>query len=163
MRKITQLFALVIILFNCKCTTQKKVHTKSHVILDFKACDRNEKQYDFIQIDITKNFKKYKMIDDAFCEYRFINKDKSIIYVSSDIYSGSRLNYKNLYDIGINNYYPKKTMFSDTIKNQGKDAQNLYWLEYLLGDVVIGYTKVPIENKQKYDTLISSLKRIKKL
>lgn len=103
------------------------------------------------------------MINDAFCEYRFINKDKSIIYVSSDIYRGSRLNYKNLHDVGMDGYYPKRTMFSDTIKNQGKDAQNLYWLEHVLGDVVIGYRGVSKENKPKYDTIISSLKRLKEL
>lgn len=162
MKKITQLFVLVIMLFNYKCATKEKVHTKNHLILDFKDCDSKEKQYDFIQINITKDFKKDKMINDAFCEYRFINKDKSIVYVSSDIYRGSRLNYKNLYNIGIDGYYPRRTMFSDTIKNQGKDTQNLYWLEYVLGDVVIGYTRVSEENKQKYDTIISSLKRVKK-
>lgn len=160
MRKITKFLILIIVLVNLKCSTRKEAYTKDHIILDFKDCDSREKQYHFIQIDITKDFKKDKMINDGFCEYRFTNKDKSIIYISSDIYRGSRLNYKNLYDIGIDGYYPRKTVLSDTLKNQGKDSQNLYWLEYVLGDVVIGYTKVSEESKPKYDRIISSLKRI---
>lgn len=146
MKKVTQFFILVIMLFNYNCTTQKKIFAKNPTILDFKDCDIKEKEYSFIQIDITKDFKKSKIFNDAFCEYRFTNKDKSVIYVSSDIYRGSRLNYKNLYDIGINGYYPQDISLSDTVKNQGKDSQNLYWLEHILGDVVIGYAKVTEEN-----------------
>jgi hypothetical protein len=138
------------------------MYKKNYAILDFKDCDDKEKGYNFIKINITKELKKSKIINDAFCEYRFTSKDKSIIYISSDVYRGSRLNYKNLYEIGIDGYYPRKTSISDTIKNEGRDAQNLYWLEYVLGDVVVGYNNVSETNKQKYDTIISSIKRLKK-
>jgi hypothetical protein len=163
MRKINQAFILIIILFNFKCTTQKSVYKKNYVILDFKDCDDKEKEYNFIKIDIPKELKKSKVTNDAFCEYRFTCRDESVVYITSDVYRGSRLNFKNLYDIGVDGYYPRKTTLSDTIKNEGKDTQNLYWSEYILGDVVVGYSKVPEINKEKYDTIISSIKRLKKL
>ncbi|WP_167342233.1 hypothetical protein [Nonlabens sp. SY33080] len=47
----------------------------------------------------------------------------------------------------------------DTIKNSGKDRNNLYWLEYVLGDVVIGYVNVPEEQKEQFEKAIASLDR----
>lgn len=162
MRKTTVIYLFLIILINFNCSTHNNVFLKNYVKLDFKDCNNEVNLYDYIQINIKRDFKIKKIVNDAFCEYRLTNKDESILYVSSDIYRGSRLNYKNLYKIGIDGYYPKSTINSDTIRNHGLDSKNQLWAEYVLGDVVIGYVNVPIENKEKYDLILSSLKRIKK-
>jgi hypothetical protein len=163
MKKIYYLAILSsIVLINSNCSNLNFVDSKSNLLLDFRDFDEKDKEYEYIQINIPKKFKKEKHINDAFCEYRFTDKDKSVLYVSSDIYRGSKLNYENLYRIGINSYYPIKTNISDTIKNQGKDSKDLYWLEYVLGDVVIGYVNVDEKSKSKYDSIVSSLKKINK-
>lgn len=135
------------------------VHDNSKNIskkLDFRNCLSDEKRYEQITIYIPKGFKKEKKEKHGFCEYRFNYTDKSVIYVSSDIYSGSSLNYGNLLNIGVNTYAKSRSLtLTDIIKSSGKN-KDLYWLEYVLGDIVIGYVNVPKNRKVEFDNVISS-------
>ncbi len=133
------------------------------IVLDFTNCLLNEKKYDKIILNIPKRFIKKRVIDyHGFCEYSFKYDDGSIIYVCTDIYNGSYLNYNNRMSLDINTYAKLRSIEPiDTIKNYGMQQNGKYWLEYILGDIVIGYLNVPSEFKELFDNVIPSLKRKK--
>jgi len=102
-----------------------------------------------------------KIINEGFCEYQLKYKDSLIFYVSSDIYSGSRINFKNTYAIGIDTYAKSRSLEPvDTIKNEGQQENGKYWLEYILGDVVVGYVNMPLSHEIKFKHMINTLKRV---
>lgn len=141
--------------FSSKVSQQTKVKS-----LDFKNCLLVEKPYNSILIEIPKNYRLKKEINNGFCEYRFKYNEDIFFYVSGDIYSGSSLNYENLYEKGITSYTKnRKDNFQDTIRNYGRDKRSLYWSEYILGDVVVGYLNVPKERKAEFDKAITSIAR----
>ena len=157
MRKI-HVITLFIIAFYLSCSSSKYIGVSSKK-LGFENCLEKEKRYSFVLIDVPKGAKKQKLEKHGFCEYRFNYNDKSTIYVSTDIYSGSRLNYDNLYQIGVDTYAKSRSeTLTDTIKNSGTD-KDLHWLEYVFGDVVVGYVNVSKERKIEFDRAIASLSK----
>lgn len=155
---------LSILLFVVGCSSAQinNDQIKTKVIkLDFEQCLLDDKEYNQIRIEVMKGFKKKKVVKHGFCEYQLWYKDSSVFYVSTDIYSGSRLNYENLYQIGIDTYAKSRSLNPvDTILNSGEQINDHYWLEYVMGDVVIGYVNVNSEKKKIYDQLMKSLKRV---
>lgn len=142
------------------CVTAKVKNNTHEKSLDFKNCLLKRKPYNSILIEVPKKYKLNKVINNGFCEYRFIYKEGLIIYISSNIYNGSSLNYENLYKKGIISYSRgRKDDFKDTIKNSGLSIRSTYWLEYILGDVVVGYVNVPEDKKEVFDKAVSSIIR----
>lgn len=159
MKKINfTIFIFFLIFIMASCSTNRRQNNRK-LFLDFEACELTEKQYKIIEIEVPSNYKLESSVADGFCEYRINYSDKSILYISTDIYRGSRLNYQNLYDKGIDGYSNRKTIMNDTIKNSGKNKDDLYWLEYIYGDVVIGYTNATEIRKVEFDKVLMTLKR----
>ena len=159
MKSIYINIVLLLLLIAASCSSSKSLLFNSKT-LNFENCLSKEKNYKYIELNLPKGFIKKKVENHGFCEYRFEYQNKSTIYVSTDIYSGSRLNSDNLNSIGVNTYaISRSIILVDTIKNSGKDRNNLYWLEYVLGDVVIGYVNVPEEQKEQFEKAIASLDR----
>lgn len=159
MKGVKTLVIFIAIIVINGCSGYKDLKTTTANILDFRDCELAEKNYNYIEVELPKGFKKKQANIEGFCEYRFSYKDKSAIYITTNIYKGSRLNYGNLYKIGIDGYNHRKTYMSDTIKNNGKNSQNLYWLEHILGDIVVGYVDIPENRKEEFDKIILSIKR----
>lgn len=159
MKRMKTLVIFIAIIAINGCSGYKDLKITTTNILDFRNCELAEKNYNYIEVELPKGFKKKQTNIEGFCEYRFSYKDKSVIYITTNIYKGSRLNYGNLYKIGIDGYNHRKTYMSDTIKNNGKNSQNLYWLEHILGDIVVGYVDIPENRKEEFDKIILSIKR----
>jgi hypothetical protein len=152
-------YILILLLLCISCSSSKSLQFSSK-LLNFENCLLNEKKYEYIEIEIPKGSKKTKEENHGFCEYRFEYQNKSTIYISTDIYSGSRLNYENLYSIGIDTYaISRSETLMDTIKNSGTNKNKLYWLEFVLGDVVVGFVDVPEEQKEEFEKAILSLNK----
>ncbi|MXN91054.1 hypothetical protein GR160_07410 [Flavobacterium sp. Sd200] len=62
--------------------------------------------------------------------------------------------------IGVNGYNQRKTISSDTIKNEGINNK-LYWSEYILGDFVVGYAGVKGERKSEFKGMVNNVKLLK--
>lgn len=84
---------------------------------------------------------------------------KMIFYISNDFMNGAHLNLENRIVAGLNSHMHKKIY--DTIDINGLNVKNnLYWREKILGDIVVGYTNVPLISKGKMDIVIASLENI---
>lgn len=156
---------LLLLFFATGCSSAQinidQIKTKV-VTLDFQQCLLKVKEYSQISLEAVKGFKKKKVIKHGFCEFQLWYKDSSVFYVSTDIYSGSRLNYENLFNIGVDTYAKSRSLNPvETILNSGDQANGNYWLEHVMGDVVVGYVNASSEKKKVYDRLIKTLKRNK--
>lgn len=141
---------------------QGKEHLKTKkVVLDFENCLLEDKGYRQIVISVPTGLKKRKLKDyHGYCEYHLKYKDGSVIFVSTNIYSGASVNIENRMLIGIDTYAKSRSIeLVDTIKNTGQQKDGRYWLEYILGDVVVGYVNASIARRESYDKAISTLRR----
>ncbi|NMH24465.1 hypothetical protein [Flavobacterium solisilvae] len=159
MRKNVILIIVSLLLVKCSSTQTKEKTFNER--LNFSKCLLEEKSFDYIETKLSKGYSIKKINLKGFCEYRFVYKDSSIFYVSSNIYNGSRLNYDNLFSIGINGYNKRNTISSDIIKNEGVN-KNLYWLEFILGDYVVGYVGVKEERKNEFNEMVKNVIVLKK-
>ncbi len=107
------------------------------VRLDFRNCIP-DLSYSFIDIKVPTGHKLFKTGERGFCEYMMTFPDKSVLYVSSNIYAGSSLNYLNRLNMNIMTYSTNRSE-NDTIRNNGVEADGKYWLEWIVGDYVVGY------------------------
>lgn len=144
----------------CIFCSSKDLVTKSYQKLNFKNCYVIDERYKKIKINAPIYREKNLDINDhGFCEYRLCYGDSVILYVSTQIDVGSSLNFKNRVEDGIESYSFSKYM--DTIKVEGKQDVNRYWLEHILGDVVVGYVNVPESRKKEFDQAVKSVVRVK--
>lgn len=129
---------------------------------NFNGCLLEEKDYESLSLDLIKGYEKEELVEHGFCEYRIIYPNSSILYVSTDIYSGSQLNYSNLNSIGIDTHAKSRSMeLIDTLRYNGSTEDGKYWLEYVLGDFVVGYVGVADDDKSTFDQMIQSVEKIK--
>ncbi len=100
--------------------------------------------------------------------------DSSIIYIANT--NTPSYNYKNILNLGdsIANYrfqnveIAKETnqllgkeaikVLSDTFELSGVDSNLLYWKDLKLGELSVGYAKVPKEKKELFDKSLKTLK-----
>ena len=112
-------------------------------------------------LDVPKGGKLLKgdarITGDYHTEYRITYPDSSVLYITNNEWGGSRLNSNNLYAIGITGYSKKHLL--DTLNNEGKQPDQKYWRECIMGDIVIGYVNVPFSKKGEYDKVLSTLRR----
>lgn len=96
MKRVKTLVIFIAVIAISGCSGYKDLKTTIKNILDFRNCELAEKSYNYVEIELPKGFKKKQTNIEGFCEYRFSYKDKSVIYITTNIYKGSRLNYGNL-------------------------------------------------------------------
>lgn len=160
MKKQKNLPVIIVITLLVSCNTihQKKTEKSVGVMtLDFSQCFIGDKNCN-IQINIKRKYKLLYNLDFGLCEYRFNYKDSSALYISTDVYCGSSLNSTNRQSIGIDIY--RKNNVLDTIRHEGLQKNGRYWLEYILGDYVVGYVNVPVEQKDEFNQMINSAQKI---
>lgn len=156
---------ILLFIFAAGCAPSKKV---VNVTLDFSKWLPEEYGYNYkyIKINALKGYKlkKIEYQYDGWYEYQFIYKDGSVFAVSTNIINGTRLNMRNLLNIGINTLAVSRSLEPiDTIRHEGQQKGSVnYWLEYILGDVAVGYVDVPIEKKVYFDQMIRSIQRLNK-
>lgn len=110
--------------------------------LDFKNC-RTGQTYAAIALSLPVGFTQEKTIDDhGFCEFRFNHSNGTTLYISSNIYDGSSLNYQNRLETGIETYSSNREKRLD-VKNNGSDSAGNFWMEWVRGSYVIGYINNP--------------------
>ena len=151
MRKILLLTIGLAVLFSCNST--RTVTYKAISVYDSVA------HYKKFYIDVPKNGKLKKEKDytgDFHTEYRIIYPDSSVVYITNDTWNGSRLNYENLMQIGVDSY--SKEHLYDTLKYEGVQNDGLYWKDYVLGEIVVGYVNCPKRKKNEYDNVINTLR-----
>ncbi len=110
--------------------------------LSFKGCGE-QIGYRAIKLDVPKGYELKKVVaDHGFCEYQFWYDQGTVLYISSNIYTGSQLNYENRLYNGTSTYSQERKT-NDTIKVSGKQKDELYWMEFIQGNHVIGYINSP--------------------
>ncbi|MEO9484842.1 MAG: hypothetical protein ABJG47_15390 [Ekhidna sp.] len=124
------------------------------VDLDFENCAMG-KSYKFIEVMVPVEFKLSKHDNDGFCEYRFAYKNEAIFYVSSNTFSGSMLNYENRLKNHISTYSTNRSE-NDTIRNNGREMNGKYWLEWINGGYAIGYFNA--DDSLKFEETLASIK-----
>lgn len=162
MKKQRILSVIIIIILLGSCNTRYPRNPEKGIgvkTLDFSQCFVEDKNCN-IQINIKEEYELSCNLDPGLCEYRFNYKNSSALYISTDIYCGSSLNSTNRQSIGIDIY--RKNNVLDTIRHEGMQKNGKYWLEYILGDYVVGYVNVPIEQKNEFDQMINSIQKISK-
>jgi hypothetical protein len=122
------------------CATSRTAGT-STITLNFKNCGP-DLSYKKMKLSIPKGYEKKKVLNDAFCEYRFTYPNGAILYVSSNIYYGSALNYENRLSAGIKTYSVDRSL-NENIKNSGREDDDQYWMESIKNEYVTGYVNYP--------------------
>ena len=129
------------------------------------SCSTYEKfTYNYVNFDVNKDMKivadvpkKYKLVKINEKELKLVYEDSAIIFFSYDKLSGTQTNRKNRFAEGIDVIFREN--YNDSIFLEGIDKNNLYWKEYFLDDIIVGYTNVSILKKEEFDKVILSLKR----
>ena len=133
--------SLPLILCLCCCSLQKSTNSlDDFVILDFTKCTQ-EARIKHLRINPPSGYHLSEMNEHGFCEYRFKYKDGTILYVTTDIYSGSKLNYQNRLKSNIQTYSVNRSE-NDTIRINGLGQGNTHWLEWICGSFAVGYVEV---------------------
>lgn len=155
------MFSLFIFFMGCSIIPTSNNKFKN-VIINFENCLIDDKNYEKLSVKLLKGFKLKEVEKEGFCEYRFKYKQSTYFYITTDIYSGSYLNSKNRYNIGINTYAKSRSLHPvDTILNSGIQEDGRLWKEHILGDLVVGYINCSAEIKPLFEESINSLRRIK--
>lgn len=142
------------------CAIQKaplnQTNEEIEIRLDFQDCNP-EQEFEFLELTVPSGYQLSKIEEHGFCEYRLVYADESILYVSTNTYSGSKLNYKNRLDKEIRTYSTNRSE-NDTIRNSGVEANQNYWLEWINGNYVVGY--IHAQDTLKFDRALGSAKLI---
>lgn len=140
------------------CVMQNKVSDQQDmnvtVQLDFQNCSE-ENEFESMTLLIPDGYKMTKFEEHGFCEYRFRFKDESIFYISTNTFSGSKLNYKNRMDNDISTYSKNRSVY-DTIRNDGREYDENFWLEWINGSYTVGYVNSP--DSIQFNKAIKSIK-----
>ncbi len=108
---------------------------------------------------IPKGYKKDVIEFDHSLESRFTYDDESIIFLTNDKWSASRINDKNRLDKEVQDKILHRNATTDSIYLSGQQKDGRYWKENVLNDVVVGYLNVPKERKAEFDRAIASIVR----
>ncbi len=85
-------------------------------------------------------------------------KDGAIAYISSDVWYGSSLNFENRHFIGHESYNKKSLL--DTIVLKGIQANNKYWSEQIIGDIMVGYVNASEDKRALFEEAFSSIRKL---
>ena len=163
--KIIKLFLTIQLLLNTiNCSTSTKLDSNQHTGYDLISLkietaktDYKKKKKFLLKIPPKKNnVEKMMGLHSYQQEYRIKYPFGAIIYISNNYIDGGELNFANRVYSNIGGY--NKDHVFDTIKVDGNQKNGLFWKEYILGDICIGYIDVPQEMKLVFDKSINSLK-----
>lgn len=107
---------------------------------------------------IPKGYSKKFIENEGFCEYRFTFKDGAIVYISSDVWYGSSLNFENRHFVGHESYNKESVL--DTIVLEGVQANSKYWSEQIIGDIMVGYVNASVEKRALFEEAFSSIRKL---
>lgn len=127
------------------------------VKLDFSECTIAFNEYSAVSIFIPKKYRKKRLMREGLCEYDFFYKDSSVLYISTDVWIGSQINFSNRASIGHSAYF--KESLNDTIVISGIQKNGTYWKESILGNILVGYANVPFNRKEQFDQIVFSLSK----
>lgn len=127
------------------------------VNLDFSKCVTALEEYDRIQVEVPKRYNRDKSVNEGMCEYNFTYKDSSVLYISTNVWFGSRLNMENRYNINHQAY--RRENLRDTIEISGIQKNGELWREVIIGDVLFGYLNVPESKKELFDEVLNSIEK----
>ncbi|WP_372530121.1 hypothetical protein [Ekhidna sp.] len=109
--------------------------------LNFKNCGE-KLSFREISIQVPEGYQLSKEIDThGFCEYQLSFENDGVLYISSNIYTGSSLNYENRLKAGIETYSDNRSV-NEQIKVKGTQADGRYWMEQIEGNYTVGYVNV---------------------
>ncbi len=110
---------------------------------------------------------------DAEDEYQYIYSDASMIYLTTFMYTPNYNNIKKMGDSILNYRFQNEELskdinrllgkefikiLPDTLELSGIDKDSLYWKDVKIGEISIGYQKVPNEKKKLFDEALKTLK-----
>lgn len=140
MKRINAIALLLWLVVSCAPTRPATTVTKQ-ITLDFKNC-RVMGELEKLRLTLPDGFELITLEpEEGFCEYQLLYPDQSIYYVSTNIYSGSRINYKNRYEAGISTYSVNRSI-NDTLNVRGVQQDGRYWHESIRGSYVVGYANL---------------------
>lgn len=149
----------VFLIISCSSVSINNRGSKE-INLDYTNCLVESKTYTNLRILIPDHFKSSSLNSHGYCENRFLYSDSSILYLSTNIYSGSDINWTNLESIGIDTYAKGRSLEPiDTIINQGVSRNGKFWKEYILGDYVVGYSNASFVKKKEFDDSILTIRK----
>ena len=131
--------AVILAVIGCKTSRYEGAST---ITLNFEDCGPGL-GYSKIELSVPKKYTLSKTVDDhGFCEYRFTSPKGVILYISSNVYYGSALNYENRFGADVITYSGNRSL-DDSITNGGMQDNGQYWLEWVKGNYVLGYVNQP--------------------
>jgi len=144
---------LILVFISCgSYQNLKKVSYKANTF-------ENPQESTSFDLFIPKNYKKEVKEFDHSLENRFTYDDSSIIFLSNDKWSASRINDKNRLDKETQGKILHRNATTDSIYLSGQQKDGSYWKENILNDIVVGYLNVPKERKEEFDKAIASIVR----
>src|SRR5690606_7507434 len=90
-------------------------------------------------------------------EVVYIYKNGTKVYITDNTMGGSALNGDNKLNGRISAI--KRQSLQDSVYMGGQQKNGLYWKEYILNDVVIGYVNVPESRKFEFDQALLTLRQ----
>lgn len=109
--------------------------------LNFRGCGE-ELDFRAISILVPEGYDLKRVIDNhGFCEYQLWYGGYGTLYVSSNIYSGSPLNYENRLRAGIGTYSDNRDN-NDQITVRGVQEDGKYWVELITGKYAAGFVNI---------------------
>jgi hypothetical protein len=130
------------------------------------------------EIEIPSNYVNYFFITggEAESEYVYFYKDSSCIYITDNIIPFVNCNNIDRLGDSISNFRFQNNelkeelnktlgkeifkLWPDTLELFGKDENFLYWKDIKIGNISIGYGRVPKENKKTFDESLKTLKKL---
>jgi hypothetical protein len=156
--KISLSIILLFMIVSCRNNMQgsKKLIFKDK----FTYYDKEIAQRYVVDIPVGGIIKKsrYDFTGEGRLEYRVIYPDSSVFFINNNFEKISRLNIMNMHEIGINALRKKQLL--DTLQYKGVQKNGRLWKEKYLGDVVIGYSNVRVEDSLKMERICFSLKKL---
>ena len=144
---------LILIFISCGSYQDlKKVSYKANTF-------ENPQESTSFDLFIPKNYQKEVKEFDHSLENRFIYDDSSIIFLSNDKWSASRVNDKNRLDKEVQDKILHRNATTDSIYLSGQQKDGRYWKENILNDIVVGYLNVSKERKEEFDKAIATIIR----
>ncbi|HMP26296.1 MAG TPA: hypothetical protein PKC76_19360 [Saprospiraceae bacterium] len=152
-----QILALIISACVFSCAINQSHRSERAVKLNFSKCIVSSEAFKYLIIQMPKGYSKKFIENEGVCEYRFAFKDGAIAYVSSDVWYGSSLNFENRHSIGHESYNKKALL--DTIVLKDIQANNKYWSEQIIGNIMVGYVNASEDKRALFEKAFSSIKK----
>lgn len=150
------------------CSSQKDL-----VTVKYQPTKESQNYY----LDLPKNYSFVQYSISNQIENQYIYNDSSFIYITNFKNTPNYFNVKSLGDSIADYRFQNEKLTSqinqfldstiiiplpDTIELKGVQANGLFWKDYKIGNVSVGYVNVPIENKSTFNKAINSIRLSKR-